>query len=146
MNDLQEQLRLLRERVAEVNARYAKYPPRPREIAPKPRKVALSGAEVATKEGKHWERETFYPSHHLHGQADVGALADLPPDALDAISEGAVPPVPPGEWAFLDIETTGFRGDNDTCAFLVGVGRIAADGFRVRQFFMRDFEEEASLL
>jgi hypothetical protein len=28
----------------------------------------------------------------------------------------------------------------------VGVGRIAPDGFRVRQFFMRDFGEEASLL
>ncbi len=146
MNDLQEQLRLLRERVAQVNERYAHLPPRPREIAQKPRKQALSGSEVVTKEGKHWERETFYPAHHLHGQADVGALADLPHDVLDAISEGSVPALPPSKWAFLDIETTGFRGDSDTCAFLVGVGRIAPDGFRVRQFFMRDFEEEASLL
>lgn len=146
MNDLQEQLRLLRERVAEVNARYPARPPRVRESAREARKQALSGQEVATEEGKHWERETFYPSHHLHGQADVGALAGLPHDVLDAISEGSVPAAPPNEWAFLDIETTGFLGDSDTCAFLVGVGRIAPDGFRVRQFFMRDFTEEASLL
>ena len=33
-----------------------------------------------------------------------------------------------------------------TCAFLVGVGRITPEGFRVRQFFMRDYGEEASSL
>jgi hypothetical protein len=37
-------------------------------------------------------------------------------------------------------------GGSGTVAFLVGVGRIAADGFRVRQFFMRDHGEEPSLL
>jgi tetratricopeptide (TPR) repeat protein len=46
----------------------------------------------------------------------------------------------------LDTETTGLAGGAGTYAVLVGVGRIAADGFRVRQFFMRDFDEEASLL
>ncbi len=54
--------------------------------------------------------------------------------------------VPPQEWAFLDTETTGLAGGTGTCAFLVGVGRITPEGFRVRQFFMRDFGEEASQL
>jgi uncharacterized protein YprB with RNaseH-like and TPR domain len=88
----------------------------------------------------------FYPSHRQHGSADIGALADLPNDLLDAISEGAAPAVPPAEWAFLDTETTGLAGGTGTCAFLVGVGRITPEGFRVRQFFMRDYGEEASLL
>ena len=54
--------------------------------------------------------------------------------------------VPPSEWAFLDTETTGLAGGTGTCAFLVGVGRITSEGFRVRQFFMRDYGEEASML
>jgi tetratricopeptide (TPR) repeat protein len=37
-------------------------------------------------------------------------------------------------------------GGSGTYAFLIGVGRITPQGFRVRQFFMRDYGEEASLL
>ncbi|MDE3196406.1 MAG: ribonuclease H-like domain-containing protein, partial [Acidobacteriota bacterium] len=37
-------------------------------------------------------------------------------------------------------------GGSGTYAFLIGVGSIGRDGFRVRQFFMRDYAEERSLL
>ncbi len=37
-------------------------------------------------------------------------------------------------------------GGSGTYAFLIGVGRITPQGFRVRQFFMRDYGEEASQL
>jgi hypothetical protein len=73
-------------------------------------------------------------------------LADLPADLLETLSNGAVRGVPPSEWAFLDTETTGLAGGTGTCAFLVGVGRITPEGLRVRQFFMRDYGEEASSL
>ena len=52
----------------------------------------------------------------------------------------------PTRWAFLDTETTGLAGGTGTYAFLIGVGSIEAAGFRLRQFFMRDYGEEASLL
>jgi uncharacterized protein YprB with RNaseH-like and TPR domain len=150
MNDLQEQLEALRERVARVNQRFAEKYAEPVTDAPHPHEHGLShtlsGAVVETEHGSHWESETLYASHLRHGSADVGALADLPHDLLEAISEGAAPSAPPAEWAFLDTETTGLAGGTGTCAFLVGVGRITPDGFRVRQFFMRDYAEEASLL
>jgi hypothetical protein len=57
-----------------------------------------------------------------------------------------MPSAAPETWAFLDTETTGLSGGISTCAFLVGVGRITREGFRVRQFFMRGYGEEASLL
>ena len=47
---------------------------------------------------------------------------------------------------FLDTETTGLAGGAGTCAFLVGVGTIEDGGFRVRLFFMRDYDEEAAML
>src|SRR5262245_9282813 len=149
MNDLQEQLRALRERVAKVNARMEEKfgsAPEPHKQASPTTFEAPEGDEVATGAGKHWEREMFYPSHRPHGRADVGALLDLPHDWLTAITEGAAPAAPPQQWAFLDTETTGLAGGTGTCAFLVGVGRITPDGFRVRQFFMRDYAEEASVL
>ncbi|MEQ1946571.1 MAG: ribonuclease H-like domain-containing protein [Bryobacteraceae bacterium] len=106
----------------------------------------LPGEEVETALGKHYETETLYARHKRHGSADIGSLADLPPGLLKTLSNGTINNVPPQEWAFLDTETTGLAGGTGTCAFLVGVGRITPEGFRVRQFFMRDYGEEASLL
>ncbi|MEQ1883541.1 MAG: ribonuclease H-like domain-containing protein [Bryobacteraceae bacterium] len=106
----------------------------------------LPGEEVETAYGKHYETETLYARHKRHGSADIGSLAELPPGLLKSLSNGAIDHVPPQEWAFLDTETTGLAGGTGTCAFLVGVGRITPEGFRVRQFFMRDYGEEASLL
>jgi uncharacterized protein len=73
-------------------------------------------------------------------------LEDLSHDLLDPISNGQIRGVAPEKWCFLDTETTGLAGGSGTYAFLVGVGRITPQGFRVRQFFMRDFGEEASQL
>ncbi len=146
MSDLQEQLAILRQRVARVKQECAeKY-----ETPAPPFRLHIEewmpGEEIETGRGKHFEAETFYARHRRHGSADIGSLADLPPDLLETISNGAVRDIPPSEWAFLDTETTGLAGGTGTCAFLVGVGRITPEGFRVRQFFMRDYGEEASVL
>jgi len=106
----------------------------------------LGGEAVETEFGRHFETEKLYERYRRHGSADIGSLAELPEDLLNAISEGAAPSAPPDTWAFLDTETTGLSGGTGTCAFLVGIGRITPEGFRVRQFFMRDYSEEASLL
>jgi uncharacterized protein YprB with RNaseH-like and TPR domain len=52
----------------------------------------------------------------------------------------------PGQWLFLDTETTGLAGGSGTYAFLVGLAWWEAGGLQVEQFFMRDFAEEHSLL
>jgi uncharacterized protein YprB with RNaseH-like and TPR domain len=106
----------------------------------------LGGDVIETAHGRHFETEKLYERHRRHGSADIGALADLPEDLLTAISGGTAPLTPPSDWAFLDTETTGLAGGSGTCAFLVGIGRITPEGFRVRQFFMRDYCEEPSLL
>ncbi len=152
MGDLQQQLAELRTRIAKIDRKYASRPapPEPAEpVLPRPAhqyvEEWLTGEEVETSFGRHFETEKLYERHRRHGSADIGSLADLPADLLDAIFEGAQD-TPCAEWAFLDTETTGLSGGSGTCAFLVGVGRITPEGFRVRQFFMRDYAEEASLL
>jgi uncharacterized protein len=149
MSDLEQQLAELRARVKRVasacDQKYAACDQKSAAAAAEP-SAELSGNEVQTAFGKHLERDTLYPAHRQHGSADIGALSELPRDLLAALSAGSIPDAAPEEWAFLDTETTGLAGGTGTCAFLVGVGRIARDGFRVRQFFMRDYGEEASLL
>ena len=52
----------------------------------------------------------------------------------------------PDEWLFLDTETTGLAGGTGTYAFLVGIAWWDAGGLQVEQFFLRDLDEEHSLL
>jgi hypothetical protein len=47
---------------------------------------------------------------------------------------------------FLDTETTGVQGGAGMCPFLIGIGCFDADGFHMVQYFIRDFDEEPSML
>ena len=150
MSDFQEQLAHLRKRIARIDKKYTR--PNPHLPIPKPQVPIpapedwLHGEEVATAHGAHYETERLYERHRRHGSVGIVDLESLSHDLLDPISNGQIRGVPPEKWCFLDTETTGLAGGSGTYAFLVGVGRITRQGFRVRQFFMRDFGEEASQL
>ena len=151
--DLQQQLSFLRQRIAAVDRRFAGIPrpvPPPAIVEVKPERYwveeYLPGAEVHTEFGRHWEMEKLYERHRRHGNIGIVDLEQLPADLLGPISGGEIAHAQPSEWCFLDTETSGLAGGSGTYAFLIGVGRIAPDGFRVRQFFMREYGEEASLL
>lgn len=150
MTDFQEQLAHLRKRIARIDKKYSRSSPKP--AAPKPPPPIptpedwLHGQEIATEHGVHYETERLYERHRRHGSIGIVDLEDLAHDLLEPISAGLIRSVPPDKWCFLDTETTGLAGGSGTYAFLIGVGRITPQGFRVRQFFMRDFGEEASQL
>lgn len=132
----------LRQLIEKINRKYDARPlGSPRRM---PVEEFLPGEEIETPLGRHFETERLWEHHRHHGSADIGALSMLPRDLLSVLGE--IPSAPPETWAFLDTETTGLLGSIGTCAFLVGVGRITPGGFRVRQFFMRAYPEEASLL
>jgi uncharacterized protein YprB with RNaseH-like and TPR domain len=153
MDDIQEQLALLRQRIARIDRKWAADPPAspaPPRTDPRPARwfaeEVLSGEVVATALGEHFETEKIWERHRRHGNVDISSLCDLPCDLLASLSDGAIASAHPLKWAFLDTETTGLAGGTGTYAFLVGVGSIDGEGFRLRQFFMRDYGEEASLL
>jgi uncharacterized protein YprB with RNaseH-like and TPR domain len=151
MEDIQLQLAALRQRIARVDRKWAKDPP---PVAPRvPERIRgdfidelLSGEVVKTPHGEHFETEKLWENHRRHGSVYISDLAELPEDFLDSLSGGTIERTPPTRWAFLDTETTGLMGGTGTYAFLIGVGSIDASGFRLRQFFMRDYGEEASLM
>lgn len=47
---------------------------------------------------------------------------------------------------FLDTETTGLSGGTGTLAFLVGLGYFTEDGFRLRQYVLKDPTDESAML
>ena len=143
MSGFQAQLAMLREKVARIDRKYAAEPKR---VEPCHIEDVVSGQVVETAFGTHFETERLYERHRRHGSVGIADLADLPGDLLAALSEGAIPRSNPRQWAFLDTETTGLAGGTGTYAFLIGVGMITDDGFRLRQYFMRDYHEEASVL
>jgi uncharacterized protein len=144
-----EQLAHLRQTVARIDRKYAGLPApeirRERRFAGFVEEL-LSGEVVETPLGKHFETEKLYPRHQRYGSYEISDLIELPDDLLASLSGGTIPSAHPTTWAFLDTETTGLAGGSGTCAFLIGVGSIDREGFRVRQFFMRDYCEEPSLL
>ena len=151
MEDIQVQLAALRRRMAQVDRKFgapaAAVPVRRRE-EPVGKFIdeLMSGQVVSTPHGQHFETEKIWEPHRRHGSVYISDLAELPEDLLDPLSEGAIVRAGPSRWAFLDTETTGLASGTGIYAFLIGVGSIDASGFRLRQFFMRDYGEEASLL
>jgi uncharacterized protein len=156
MEDAQQQLAALRRRIARIDSKYGrkygrKYaqPAAAPAIRVVPRhsgrfiEELLSGEVVHTDLGEHFETERFWEPHRRHGSVGIGDLALLPDDLLSALSDSAIAVAPPISWAFLDTETTGLGG---AYAFLIGIGSIDSGGFRLRQFFLRDEGEEASVL
>jgi hypothetical protein len=151
---IREQLAHLRKTVATIDRKYAHLPAAsnvsdgdsstesPSDFVDE----ILTGEVVETPLGKHFETEKLYSRHKRYGTYEISDLLDLAPDFLDSLSAGEIANAHPKTWAFLDTETTGLSGGSGICAFLIGVGSIDEEGFRVRQFFMRDYCEEPSML
>ena len=153
----------LRKRIERIESRRLPDPPTP-AAAPEPAddpedpfgpftapdrydaEKCLDGVVMQNPHGSYFLAERFYPRHKLHGGYEMSRLADMPGEWLAGISKGEIPAHDPERWVFLDTETTGLAGGTGTCAFLIGVGTIESEGFRVRLFFMRDYDEEAAML
>ncbi|MCX6070424.1 MAG: ribonuclease H-like domain-containing protein [Chloroflexi bacterium] len=125
---------------------------RPPSVAPTviPREASagtLDGEEIATPVGTAYRMQRSFPLDHQHGP---GRLSDLLVYDSVLVSEVARQPALAQAsmegLLFLDTETTGLAGGAGTLAFLVGVGTFTAEGFRLRQYFLRDPADEAAML
>ncbi|MDQ2841848.1 MAG: ribonuclease H-like domain-containing protein [Acidobacteriota bacterium] len=152
MLEVEEQLARLRQRMAAIDGKYTKTKPIVKPAGERASSCGKSikewaeGRVVGNEFGEHFQTERLFPAHKQHGSADIGALAEMPAALLDTLSGNEIQAAEPGRWAFLDTETTGLAGGSGTYAFLIGVGRITPAGFAVRQYFMREYVEERSIL
>jgi len=125
----------------------------PRGYAPEIPEGAARLAEIlgaspsSNRFGEHLALRKWFPEP-VGAAPDLGAPeGELNPDALRLIAPGETAEVAdPRQWLFLDTETTGLAGGTGTYPFLVGIAWWDAGGLEVEQFFMRDYNEEHSLL
>ena len=90
--------------------------------------------------------DKVYPLAHRHG---AGRLADLlafgADTAVPLTGDTRFAALDFGNFLFLDTETTGLAGAG-TVAFMVGVAFFEGDALVTRQFFLRDYGDEAAML
>ena len=106
-----------------------------------------TGRIESNEYGEYYVVDTVYPRTHVHGGHAVETLLEHNPTHLNAyLNKNDLEwPTSFADCLFIDTETTGLAGAN-TVAFMVGVGFYEANVFVVRQYFMRDFGDEAALL
>jgi uncharacterized protein YprB with RNaseH-like and TPR domain len=110
------------------------------------RLAQLLGAKASRNRfGEHLSLRQWYATPEMCSPDARSLSLLLPQGTLDAraVAKSAADPE---EWLFLDTETTGLAGGTGTYAFLVGLAWWDAGGLQVEQFFMRDLDEEHSLL
>src|SRR5260370_33108426 len=100
MEDIQQQLAALRQRIARVDRRYANLGPPPPPVRPNVPFIEelISGEVVTTPLGQHFETERLWECHRRHGSVYISDLAELPEDLLRPLSAGGVPEVDPTRW------------------------------------------------
>lgn len=105
----------------------------------------VDGEICSNTYGQYFLARQNLPFGRPYGKYRVGEVANADLSALGLfLRDIAVPPA--SSVVYLDTETTGLAGGTGTCAFLIGIGTAEGMGFRVRQFFLRDFTEEKAAL
>ena len=107
----------------------------------------VNGRTVENARGRFLLVEQDRPLDETHGSVTLSRLLAVSRRALTIlVGEPGFDSFDLAASVFLDTETTGLAGGTGTAAFLVGLGFVRGDRFVVRQYFMRDYDEEAALL
>jgi uncharacterized protein YprB with RNaseH-like and TPR domain len=111
-----------------------------------PRSVLPPGEIRSNAFGSHYITRASYPHDYFHGRVRLGRLSSPDLDFLMRLmcEKGNTPDRE--RIVFLDTETTGVQGGTGICPFLIGLGFPVEDDFLMLQFFIRDFDEEPSML
>ena len=135
----------LKSRLRQVLPKERPRPELPRPSAPHLRPI-LGGVERETPWGTCHVVEKAFPLDYIWGGREIRETLSIPSTrGLTHVGLGDLPPLDLSRTLFLDTETTAWPGTG-TYAFLVGTGRFESRGFVVKQFLMRDYNEELALL
>ena len=105
------------------------------------------GEEVKTEEGLSYRIDTHYAVDYRHGRSLLREVLSYAPGlAAEVGRDAGLERSRIRRWGFIDIETTGLSGGAGTLGFLIGLGTFQKGEFNLRQYFLRDPEEEAATL
>jgi len=107
----------------------------------------ISGKFVSTPFGDSFIRENYFPRDYRCGEVELFQIFQSSAKTISSLArDDRLKEIDINKTIFLDTETTGLAGGAGTYIFLVGVGYFEGDQFCVRQYFMRDYNEERALL
>lgn len=105
-----------------------------------------AGSVLTNDSGSCYVIENRYPLSHLHGGCSLGEALKIGSDILAVLGGIDCEGLQADRLLYLDTETTGLSGGAGTVAFLVGAGFFEKDTYIIRQYFIRDYDEEAAML
>jgi uncharacterized protein YprB with RNaseH-like and TPR domain len=110
--------------------------------------AAQIGAEIFKSDsGNYLELVTDYDANYCHGQESVASVLSCNEVNIGTFEiNEADQPLDIREAVFVDAETTGLSAAAGTVAFLLGVGYVRDESFKVHQFFLPDYPDEPAML
>ena len=111
-----------------------------------PEPAGIGGDEETTTLGRHLVVRSFCDEHHYHGKVRLGRLSIADLQRFLVLMKHKAGVTERDSIVFLDTETTGLQGGTGMVPFLVGVGFYQGETFHTAQYFIRDFDEEPSML
>jgi len=137
-NDLRSKLQLYKKGTEQKSQRVSKTGSDIQDI--------MEGYICSNDNGSCFIIENRYPISYLHGGCCLGDVLDISPATLNRVCSDFIDGTSIKDFIFLDTETTGLSGGAGTVAFLVGTGFFEDEAFVLRQYFMRDYDEEPAML
>jgi uncharacterized protein YprB with RNaseH-like and TPR domain len=109
-------------------------------------KTVPDGEIHTNDDGSYIIVENRYPLSYIYGGDALGRVLDINRRHLPLLTgrTGYIPDI--SRILFLDTETTGLSSGAGTVAFLIGTGSFENEKFVLRQYFMRDYDEECAVL
>ncbi len=107
----------------------------------------VSGKFISTPFGDSFIRENYFPRDYKCGEVELFQIFQSSAKTISSLArDDRLKEIDINKTVFLDTETTGLAGGAGTYIFLVGAGYFEGDQFCIRQYFMRDYNEERALL
>ncbi len=122
---------------------------------PAPSRVHDTGSDIqdlvpgmvqCNENGSCYVIENRYPLSWLHGGISLGDTAAIGSDITASLGGPDCAALQTDKLIYMDTETTGLSGGAGTVAFLVGVGYFEDGAYIIRQYFMRDYDDESAML
>lgn len=106
----------------------------------------IPGYVLSNDSGSCYVIENKYELSHFYGGCRLGDILGADSGTFSALGGEDCAGLTPERLLFLDTETTGLSGGAGTLAFLAGVGFFEDGAYIVRQYFIRDYDEEPAML